>query len=367
MFRLLVVAPNERIAHVVDGVFRELLGPGRHLRFVLGADHRFVATELKNDVEKIPEVDLLPRDLPGTRLIEVHSAQRGVLFVDQVFVKVLYPGRYRWWEVLGQATVEVVDLQQPPSPLPETDRVPEVGGGTWTDLTIGAMNAGVLKHHDEPVRLAEPGRYRIWAQSAWTMQVVSTALATLVVEPQDLLSRDQVPVRIKAGVSYRVVDPLIFAQQTDWAQQVYAALHHALRAVVSARDFDTLFADRATVDAELDAATRQHLPALGIQLEKVVVRDLILSAEVKELFHRVTLARKEAEAQAIRRREETAQTRQLANTARLLENNPVLLRMKELESLGELAGRIDKLTLVASGDLVKSVLLSDLARAGSGE
>jgi len=77
----------------------------------------------------------------------------------------------------------------------------------------------------------------------------------------------------------------------------------------------------------------------------------------------VTLARKEAEAMAIRRREETAQARQLANTARLLENNPVLLRLKELEGLADLASRIDRLTVVGGGDLVKPALLSELARA----
>ena len=97
-------------------------------------------------------------------------------------------------------------------------------------------------------------------------------------------------------------------------------------------------------------------------LELAALKDVILPGEIKDLLNRVTLARKEAEALAIKRREETAQTRQLANTARLLESNPVLMRLKELEALGEIASKIDRITLVGSGDMVKSVLLSDLSR-----
>ena len=124
-----------------------------------------------------------------------------------------------------------------------------------------------------------------------------------------------------------------------------------------------MLAECESLGTELRDRVRALLPEMGMSLEVVAIKDVILPGEVKDLLNRVTLARKEAEALAIKRREETAQTRQLANTARLLENNPVLLRLKELEALGEIAGRIDKITLVGSGDMVKSVMLSDLAKA----
>lgn len=135
-----------------------------------------------------------------------------------------------------------------------------------------------------------------------------------------------------------------------------------LREVITGHTLEGLLADREAAGAELLERARAHLPALGLVLESASIKDIILPGEVKDLLNRVTLARKEAEAMAIKRREETAQTRQLANTARLLESNPVLLRLKELEALGEIAGKIDRITLVGSGDMVKSVLLSDLAQ-----
>lgn len=367
MFQTLLVASHQRVAHVVDGRFLELLGPGRHTRWVMGNVHEFLTLDLRGEVEKRPNPDVLPDDLPGTQVVRVASNHRGILFFDGVYQKVLYPGRYLLWEAQGKAEVYDVDVQAEPRPLPDDDRTPFVGGTVWTDMTVDGATAGVIKHNGVPVKLAAPGRYRVWVQSPWSMEAVSLGLATVDVEPQDLLTRDQVPVRLKAGVTVRVTDPLKRAREPDRDKQIYAAVHHAMREVVSARELEPLLADRAAVDAELEAAARARLPDVGVALEQVVLRDVILPGEVKELFNRVTLAKKEAEALAIKRREETAQTRQLANTARLLENNPVLLRLKELEGLAELAGKIDKLTLVGGGELVKSVMLSEMGKAESGE
>ena len=133
-----------------------------------------------------------------------------------------------------------------------------------------------------------------------------------------------------------------------------------MREVVSGRDLDRLVEERESLTAELRERARGHLPGIGMVLEVVSVKDIILPGEVKDLMGRVTLAKKEAEAMAIRRREETSQTRQLANTARLLESNPVLMRLKELEAISEIAGKIDRITLVGNGDMVRSVLLSEL-------
>ena len=55
--------------------------------------------------------------------------------------------------------------------------------------------------------------------------------------------------------------------------------------------------------------------------------------------------RKEAEANVIRRREETSATRSLLNTAKVMSENPVMLRLKELEALEVVAGKVDKLTV----------------------
>jgi regulator of protease activity HflC (stomatin/prohibitin superfamily) len=138
---------------------------------------------------------------------------------------------------------------------------------------------------------------------------------------------------------------------------LYGAIHLVLREVIAARTLDGLVEAREDLSADQLARAVGALPDVGIRLSAAWVKDVILPGEVKDLVARVTMARKDAEANAIRRREEVASTRQLANTAKLLEGNPILLRLKELEALGELVGKIDKLVVVGGGDLARHVML----------
>ena len=73
-------------------------------------------------------------------------------------------------------------------------------------------------------------------------------------------------------------------------------------------------------------------PALGLEVLDPGVKDLVLPGEMKVLLNRVIEAQKEAEANVILRREETAATRSMAQTAKVLGENPLLVRLKELEA-----------------------------------
>jgi regulator of protease activity HflC (stomatin/prohibitin superfamily) len=86
----------------------------------------------------------------------------------------------------------------------------------------------------------------------------------------------------------------------------------------------------------------------GIEVGIVALKDIILLREMREIMNQVVSAQKQARANLIRRREETAATCSLLNTAKLLEGNPILVRLKELETLEKLVEKVDLIT-VASG------------------
>jgi regulator of protease activity HflC (stomatin/prohibitin superfamily) len=204
------------------------------------------------------------------------------------------------------------------------------------------------------------GRYRVWDGGPWALYAMPMGLRTLDVAAQDLVTRDQVPVRVKPAATVRVIDPITRLREADADNQAYGAVQLALREAVASRSLEELVTDRDALSADLLARSRANLPAVGYVLERVYVKDVVLPGEIKDLVNRVTLARMEAEAIAIKRREEVAATRQLANTAKLLESNPVLLRLKELEAMGELVGKIDKLVVVGSPELARMVTLRDV-------
>jgi regulator of protease activity HflC (stomatin/prohibitin superfamily) len=94
----------------------------------------------------------------------------------------------------------------------------------------------------------------------------------------------------------------------------------------------------------------------GVEIIRTDIKDVVLPGEMKQLLNRVIEAEKEATANNILRREETAATRSLANTAKMLERNPTLLRLKELETWKEIAGKVQKLTLIANTNDLSNLL-----------
>jgi regulator of protease activity HflC (stomatin/prohibitin superfamily) len=118
---------------------------------------------------------------------------------------------------------------------------------------------------------------------------------------------------------------------------LYREAQLALRAVVGTREFDTLLADKEAVAVEAAALFAQKAAELGLEVSALAIRDLILPGDMKDLMNKVTEAKKAAEANLVTRREETAALRSQANTAKLLADNPTLMRMRELEVLEKVA------------------------------
>jgi regulator of protease activity HflC (stomatin/prohibitin superfamily) len=135
------------------------------------------------------------------------------------------------------------------------------------------------------------------------------------------------------------------ASVTEVTDSVYKTLQFALRAVVGTRTLDELLADKGLLDREILVGAVSGLAVEGVAVRSVGVKDVILPGEMKTILNQVVEAEKRAQANLIQRREETAAMRSLLNTARLMDDNPTLLRLKELETLEKITEKVDKLTV----------------------
>jgi regulator of protease activity HflC (stomatin/prohibitin superfamily) len=88
----------------------------------------------------------------------------------------------------------------------------------------------------------------------------------------------------------------------------------------------------------------------GVRVGVIALKDIILPGDIRDILNQVVTAEKQAQANLIRRREETAATRSLLNTAKLMEDNPLLVRLKELETLEKIADKVGKITVVGGLD-----------------
>jgi regulator of protease activity HflC (stomatin/prohibitin superfamily) len=119
---------------------------------------------------------------------------------------------------------------------------------------------------------------------------------------------------------------------------------------VGTRTLDELLARKDELNETIERQVRGRVAAYGLELGSIGVKDVVLPGDMKTILNQVVEAEKAAQANLIRRREETAATRSLHNTAKMLERSPVLLRLKELETLEKVTERIDKLTVFGGLD-----------------
>ena len=286
-------------------------------------------------------------------MLDLEDDQRGLVWVDRRFARILPPGQYAFWTEPREVRVEVVDARRPRFEHEDLKVIvaERVGARAARDRARSAAAAwGCSSSTAATPTRSTPGPWAFWKGAA-DVRVVEVDLreATLDVPGQEIMSADKVTLRLNAVATYRVADPRkAVCTADDYKQALYREAQLVLRAVVGGRELDALLADKEAVAREAAALLAPRAEALGLEVAALGIRDLILPGDMKELMNKVTEARKAAEANLITRREETAALRSQANTAKLLAENPTLMRMRELEVLEK---------VVASGKL--SVVLGE--------
>ena len=226
-------------------------------------------------------------------------------------------------------------------------------------VQVAAGHVGVLKVDGVLERLLQPGKAAFWRFNRdIEVEMVETRLQSMEVSGQEILTRDKVALRINLAANWRFADVLTaFAKLTKPAEHLYRELQFALRAAVGTRTLEELLERKEVIDQVVSAHLRAQLVELGIEVASVGVKDIVLPGVMKTLLARVVEAEKAAQANVIRRREETAATCSLLNTAKVMEDNPVALRLKELESLERIAEKIDHISVSGGLDQVLNGLV----------
>ncbi len=364
IYKTLRVKLNERVVLFKNSLPVRALGPGRHTLWGRGySEQRFKADELIFDA--YPEVAaVLPSDWYAE--VQVADHERAVLFAGGRPVKFLRSGVTRFWTMDPSVRVEVFDTRADfPALTAELEGV--VPTGQYTQATIQPHERGVLKVSGKLERVLEPGLYRFWntVDRPVVIDKVDVRRTELAITGQELMTRDKVTLRLSISVEYAVEDVALSRRVTSVRDSVYVAAQLAARDYVAGVTLDALLEGR---DALTRAMIAQVLPVaegIGVRVEHIGVKDVVLPGEMKVLLNRVIEAEKEAQANVILRREETAATRSLANTAKVMAAEPVLLRLKELEAMKEIAENIAEVRVVVGADGLSSLVPAQFLGSGA--
>ena len=320
-------------------------------------------TVLKYDLSKpfYPsiELNLLLRDeklVEHLTVVEVGDNEIAIQYENSNFKAVLTPGRYVFWKGLTEYSfvkadlskieiTEAIDLLS----IKRKELVPYV-----RVCKVDSFENGVLFVDGKIENILTPGEYYFW-KNAMDLSIAKVDLRQLQLEisGQEILTKDKAALRINFYTQYRVVDVTkAVVDNKDYEKQLYILMQFALREFIGTMTLDELLENKEAITKYVTAALKDKSKALGVEIKGCGVRDIILPGDMKEIMNQVLIAQKQAQANVIMRREETASTRSLLNTAKLMEDNDMLFKLKEMEYVEKIAERIGEITVSGNGQII---------------
>lgn len=299
---------------------------------------------------------------PYLLAVTMSDHEIGLVYRDGRFIGVLAPAERKfYWKAPYALRVDRLDIRSDLRvPREVANAVFRTRNGNVARELAGYLystevtdqSVGLLMVDGEFVQTLAPGFHAFWAVKRHiVVEKLDTRVQAVEVQGQEILTRDKVSLRLNLGAQYQVVDPVKASSQLqsplDW---LYRELQFALRQAVGGRDLDKLLEDKERVDREVFDKVADGAAENGFVLRSVGLKDVILPGEMKDILNQVVQAEKAAQANVVKRREETAATRSLLNTAKLMDDNPTLLRLKELETLEKVTAKVDRLTVFGGLD-----------------
>jgi regulator of protease activity HflC (stomatin/prohibitin superfamily) len=354
MLHRVLIGDNERILVIRKRRFVEILGPGE--RWLFGRGVELVRHNVRDPIFGGEWADHIANRQPETvaryfTVIETSDAQVAAVYLDSRLARVIAPSnRVLYWKDAVNVTFETVEVRAEPEVparlLPGLVRLGRESGATFAVIDEGKR--GLLYLDGRLTRELGPGTYGFWNTIAMPrVDVLETRRQTVEVSGQEILTQDKVTVRVNISAVYEIADATAArAGLKDVNEYLHRALQIAVRQSLGKRTLEQALAEKTDIDETVSAEVRREMQNYGVRVSEIALKDIILPGDIREILNQVVTAEKQAQANLIRRREETAATRSLLNTAKLMEGNPLLLRMKELEALEKIADKVEKITVV---------------------
>jgi len=365
VLRRILVGDQNRVLLIRKGRFADILEPGQYWIFGTGVETAtFNVNELVFEnawsgyvVKEQPEL--------AARMfttVETGDMQVALVFHDGKLARILGPGkRALYWKASIEITSQVIDVTSAPEvPQALVAAVQRLAQSLIVYATVEEGKTGLLSIDGRFVRALGAGVYAFWNVGiSPRVELVDLRQQTVEIPGQEILTRDKVSIRVNVWAEFQVVDAVQAKQSVkDYAEHLYRALQLAVRQTLGRRTLEEILAEKVDIDEKVAAEVREEMARFGVRVGAIALKDVILPGEMREILNQVVTAEKQAQANLIRRREETAATRSLLNTAKLMEDNPLLVRLKELETLEKVAEKVGKITVNGGFD----TLLSDLVR-----
>lgn len=298
--------------------------------------------------------------LPGFQelvdIVEVGDTEICLVYLSNNFEMTLVAGRHVFWKELRERRFQLEDITEIEIPASINRQLLEKQTLSYyvRQYKIEPNEKALLFVEGVFVDILNSGTYSWW-KNAKTIAIskADMRVLTLEVAGQEILSKDKAQIRINFTLQYQIVDIVkALLDNKEYEKQLYSLMQLSLRSYIGQMTLDELMERKTEIQGYILQNTLQQVACLGITVLTCGVKDIILPGDVRDIMNQVLIAEKRAQANSIMRREETASTRSLLNTAKLMEENSMLFKLKEMEYVEKIAEKINTISVSGNGQIV---------------
>lgn len=357
--RIVKIREGNRGVVSKNGKFLGFIGPGKHWLYNSHSVEKFSEQgifDLNEDLRNFMESDLF---LVEVNRIHINDSQLGLLFEDGIFSMPLGPGNYFSFKKNSKSELKIVNIQDL-----ELDK--NIDAKIYSHpmmlkyirvFNVEHFTKAALIVNGQFEKFLTGGTYKFWVNDTTIhLEKAETRASNLEILGQEILTQDSATLRINFNVKYQVLNfEKALIENRDFVKQLYITIQMALRGYVGALSLDELMQKKGELGESIISEIAERANSLGVKIMGAGIKDLILPGEMKEILNKVLIAQKQAQANVISRREETAATRSMVNTAKLMEENNMLLKLKEMEYVERIADKVGEISLSGNGKMMEQL------------
>lgn len=291
-------------------------------------------------------------------VVEVPDQKIALHFVNGKFDSLLQCGKYAFWSVIDKHEYQIVDISTPEVSEEISEyifsKIPPI---YYTKVEVLEYQKVLLYFNQKFIKILEPGIYYFWKNGAKVdTRYVDTRLTQMNITGQEILTQDKVSLRINFVCTYRITDYMkIYTEIDNFKEQMHVTAQLALREYVGKYKIDEILENKVEMTEFVFAKLKAKEKELFVEITDAGVKDIILPGEIREIMNTVLVAEKRAQANVITRREEVASTRSLLNTAKLMDENKTLYKLKELEYIERICENVGNINLNGNADVLSQL------------
>lgn len=289
-------------------------------------------------------------------IYEVNEDQVLVRYINGRVKDAFTQGTYAFYNGLKNQKIEYVSSKNAIIEGLSDETIKQLPYALTDKYTVSPHQKGLLFVDNKFERLLDGGIYYTWSMKQVDIKYIDTRALVVNVNGQEILTQDKVNIRINLVICMRIKDYVkAITELSDYEEHLRTYAQLVLREYVSKYKLDEILDNKEEISRHVYEKLKEKEGELFIEVSEAGVKDIILPGEIRSIMNTILLAEKKAQANVITRREEVASTRSLLNTAKLMDENKTLYKLKELEYLEKICENVTNLNLNGGTGILESL------------